>query len=284
MPPAAPQPHRRALAADSAAAGGPDSAAASDDGDADAAPVLALPQLQTGMSEGEVQALAYLVFAANCANGVDGATDTRCLAQQRSKRCDASLLCSAPLATACAHPVPGQPCCAAELLATVRNQLGVDEARAREVARLLELVRTTFARMKQATGVRGRTHAEPVLAHALLLLVPCLHPVCSLSGAATAAGCLPRPAALLLCRPLLATARKGALPVSNLWTANLELPVCLLGVVLPKDFNRHVLCCTALCCLAFAFASMRGQRKLVSRAAAAAQAVLVSLLQALHIL
>eukprot|EP00882_Tetradesmus_deserticola_P017864 GHRQ01019162.1.p1 GENE.GHRQ01019162.1~~GHRQ01019162.1.p1 ORF type:complete len:202 (+),score=101.15 GHRQ01019162.1:54-608(+) len=30
----------------------------------------------------------------------------------------------------------------------------------------------------------------------------------------------------------------GSLPVSELWTANLELPVCLLGVVLPKDFNR----------------------------------------------
>lgn len=30
----------------------------------------------------------------------------------------------------------------------------------------------------------------------------------------------------------------GQLPVSKLWTANLELPVCLLGTVLPKDFNR----------------------------------------------
>jgi hypothetical protein len=33
-------------------------------------------------------------------------------------------------------------------------------------------------------------------------------------------------------------AAAGSLPVSDLWTANLELPVCLLGVVLPKDFNR----------------------------------------------
>lgn len=30
----------------------------------------------------------------------------------------------------------------------------------------------------------------------------------------------------------------GELPVSELWTANLQLPVCLLGIVLPKDFNR----------------------------------------------
>eukprot|EP00775_Hariotina_reticulata_P003791 gene3791-4049_t len=30
----------------------------------------------------------------------------------------------------------------------------------------------------------------------------------------------------------------GQLPVSELWTANLELPVCLLGFVLPKDFKR----------------------------------------------
>lgn len=30
----------------------------------------------------------------------------------------------------------------------------------------------------------------------------------------------------------------GKLPVSEGWTASLELPVCLLGVVLPKDFSR----------------------------------------------
>eukprot|EP00879_Flechtneria_rotunda_P024770 GHRR01026279.1.p1 GENE.GHRR01026279.1~~GHRR01026279.1.p1 ORF type:complete len:285 (+),score=108.08 GHRR01026279.1:633-1487(+) len=30
----------------------------------------------------------------------------------------------------------------------------------------------------------------------------------------------------------------GRLPVSEGWTATLELPVCLLGVVLPKDFKR----------------------------------------------
>jgi hypothetical protein len=30
----------------------------------------------------------------------------------------------------------------------------------------------------------------------------------------------------------------GPLPVSKSWTASLELPVCMLGVVLPRDFSR----------------------------------------------
>jgi len=33
----------------------------------------------------------------------------------------------------------------------------------------------------------------------------------------------------------------GPLPVSKTWTASLELPVCMLGVVLPRDFRRCVL-------------------------------------------
>lgn len=30
----------------------------------------------------------------------------------------------------------------------------------------------------------------------------------------------------------------GPLPMSKSWTASLELPVSMLGVVLPKDFSR----------------------------------------------
>ncbi|WIA21715.1 hypothetical protein OEZ85_000881 [Tetradesmus obliquus] len=119
------------------------SAAGGADGDDSAereAPLLHLPQLNTGLSEAEVKDLAYLVFASNCGSSTDE-----------------------------------------ELAVTVRSQLDVDEARAGEVARLLALVSSTLHKMRDATG---------------------------------------------------------SLPVSELWTANLELPVCLLGVVLPKDFNR----------------------------------------------
>eukprot|EP00878_Enallax_costatus_P006953 GHUV01007287.1.p1 GENE.GHUV01007287.1~~GHUV01007287.1.p1 ORF type:complete len:760 (+),score=222.01 GHUV01007287.1:879-3158(+) len=104
------------------------------------APMLNLPQLNTGLSESEIKDLAYLVFACNCTKGVDE-----------------------------------------DLLHTVRSQLDVDESRAAEVGRLLGMVNNTLQTMQQTTG---------------------------------------------------------QLPVSKQWTANLELPVCLLGTVLPKDFNR----------------------------------------------
>jgi hypothetical protein len=36
------------------------------------APLLHLPQLNTGLSEAEIKDLAYLVFASNCGNSTDG--------------------------------------------------------------------------------------------------------------------------------------------------------------------------------------------------------------------
>lgn len=36
------------------------------------APLLHLPQLDTGLSEAEIKDLAYLVFASNCNQGTDG--------------------------------------------------------------------------------------------------------------------------------------------------------------------------------------------------------------------
>jgi hypothetical protein len=53
------------------AAGGWSGAGAGDESEREA-PLLHLPQLNTGLSEAEIKDLAYLVFASNCGNGADG--------------------------------------------------------------------------------------------------------------------------------------------------------------------------------------------------------------------
>ncbi|KAI8470006.1 MAG: hypothetical protein J3K34DRAFT_521690 [Monoraphidium minutum] len=110
------------------------------DPDGEAEPVLRVPKMASGLGEGAVKDLAYLVVAATCRDAAAG-----------------------------------------ELLQTVRSQLDVDGERAAEVERLVGLVE----------GAIARTRAD-----------------------------------------------KGAPPLSESWSAGLELVMVLLETVLPKDFKK----------------------------------------------
>lgn len=48
-----------------------------------------------------------------------------------------------------------------DLLHTVRSQLDVDESRAAEVSRLLNIVGSTLAKMKETTGATGCCSLSP---------------------------------------------------------------------------------------------------------------------------
>jgi hypothetical protein len=51
------------------------------------APLLHLPQLNTGLSEAEIKDLAYLVFASNCGSSTDGEK------QERGRSAEERLTC-----------------------------------------------------------------------------------------------------------------------------------------------------------------------------------------------
>jgi hypothetical protein len=43
---------------------------------------------------------------------------------------------------------------------------------------------------------------------------------------------------VVCCVSCLHCCAPGPLPMSKSWTASLELPLCMLGVLLPRDFSR----------------------------------------------
>lgn len=146
------------------------------------------------------------------------------------------------LSAVCAH-VPF--CHAADLLDSVRSQLDIDEVRATEVQRLLGLVASAMrqqagGRDRHTTAHKGSTDDSAALSSKRRRGK---HLRKAVQGISLPCGCdfweEKKVKACVLCA--------GPLAVSKSWTANLELPLSMLGVVLPRDFSRcgqHV--CRAL--------------------------------------
>lgn len=138
------------------------------------------------------------------------------------------------LSAVCTH-VPS--CHAADLLDSVRSQLDIDEVRATEVQRLLGLVASAMrqqagGRDRHTTARRGSTDDSAALSSKrrrgkrVRMTVQGISLPCACAFLEKKVNCK----ACVLCA--------GPLAVSKSWTANLELPLSMLGVVLPRDFSR----------------------------------------------